>query len=91
MRRIASAAAHRLGRGGEEMTAAVELLVANQPQVGFVNEGGGVERVVGTFRGHARRGELPQFVIDEGEQLGGGAAVAGRGGIEKAGQIGHIR
>ena len=30
-------AAHGLGRGGEEVPAAVELLVAHQPQIGFVD------------------------------------------------------
>ena len=43
----------------------------------------------GGFGRHARGGELPQLVVDEREQLGGGLAVAGLGGLEKSGQIGH--
>jgi hypothetical protein len=33
-------APHGLGRGGEEVPAAVELLVAKKPQIGFADEGG---------------------------------------------------
>ena len=36
-------AADRLGRGGEEMPAPLELLIADEAQIGFVNEGRGVE------------------------------------------------
>src|SRR5262245_22457167 len=39
-------AAHGLG-GGEEVTAAVELLVADEPQVRLVDERGRVERLTG--------------------------------------------
>src|SRR5262249_11668411 len=52
-------------------------------------EGGGVEGVSRGFGGHARGGELPQFVVDEREQLGGGLAVTGRGGFQEAGHVGH--
>ena len=38
---------HRLGRGGEEVPPALEVLVADQPEVGLVNQGGGVEGVPG--------------------------------------------
>ena len=34
---------HRLGRRGEEMAATVEMLIANQPQVGLVDKCGGIE------------------------------------------------
>ena len=34
-------------------------------------------------------GWLPQFVGDEGEQVGGGGPVPGRGGIEEPRYIGH--
>lgn len=57
--------AHGLGRSGEEMTAVVEPLVSDEPQVGFVNERGGVERVTGLLGRHAYRGELAEFVVDE--------------------------
>ena len=62
---------------------------ADEPQVRLVDQGGGVEGVAGGFGGHARGGELPQLVVDEREQVGGGLAVAGRGGVEEAGHVGH--
>ncbi len=80
---------HGLGGGGEEVAAAVELLIPDQPQVGFVNEGGGVEGVAGSFGRHARGGELPQLIVDERQQLGRGLAVAGLGGIQELRDLGH--
>ncbi len=80
---------HGFGGGGEEVCTAVELLIADQPQVGFVNEGGGVEGVAGGFGGHGRGGELPELIVDERQQLSGGAAVAGLGGFEELGDLGH--
>ena len=48
------------------------------------------ERLAGLLGGHARGGELPQLVVDEREQLGGGLPSARRGrGIEEAGHFGH--
>jgi hypothetical protein len=41
------------------------VLVADQPQVGLVNEGGGIKGVAGGFGRHARCGKLLQFVVDE--------------------------
>ena len=80
---------HGLGRGGEEVPSAVELLIPDQPQVGFVNQGGRVEGVAGGFGRHARGGELPQLVIDERQQLGGGPAVASLGGTQELRELGH--
>jgi len=81
--------AHGLGGGRNEVTAAVEPLVADQPQVGFVDEGGGVEGVAGGFGSHAYGGEFPQFVIEEREQICGGLAVTLLNGFEQAGHVGH--
>ena len=80
---------HRLGRGGEEVRFAVEVLVPDQPQVSLMNQGGGVEGVPGSLRGHPRGRELPQLVVDEREQVGRRLAVAGRGGVEEASDLGH--
>ena len=54
-----------------------------------MNQGGGLEGVVGGLTGHARGGELPQLVVHEREQVGGGLAVTGGGSVEEAGHIGH--
>jgi hypothetical protein len=40
-------AAHGLGGGGEEVIAAVEALLADQAQVGLVDQGGRLEGVSG--------------------------------------------
>ena len=52
-------------------------------------QGGGVEGLPGSLRGHLRGGKLAQFVIDEGEQLVGGLAVALPGGFDEMGQVRH--
>src|SRR5437763_693038 len=36
-------------------------------------------------------GELAEFVVDEREQLGRDRRVAGRGGVEQPGDVGHDR
>ena len=77
------------GGGGEEVPAAVELLVPDEPEVRLVDEGGGVEGVLGGFGRHARRRKFPQLVVHEREQFRSGAAVTGRGGVEEAGHVGH--
>jgi hypothetical protein len=80
---------HRLGRGGEEMAAAVEVLVTDQPQISLVDQGGGVERVPGSLGGHFRGGELAQLVVDEREQFRGGPAVTIIGGFDQMSQLRH--
>jgi len=85
-------AAHGLGRGGEEVPAAVPAgtgLGADQPEIRLVNQGGGLEGVVGPLPGHAGGGELPQLVVHEREQVGRGLVVAGRGRVEKSRHKGH--
>ena len=44
----------------------------------------------GLLLGQPRGGQLAQLVVDEREQVGGGPAVAGRGGVEEAGDVGHV-
>jgi hypothetical protein len=80
---------HRFRGGGEEMPATVEVLVPDQAQVSLVDQGRGVEGVPGDLGGHFRGGESPQFVIDQGEQFRGGAAVSLVGGFDEMGQIRH--
>jgi hypothetical protein len=83
-------AAHGLGGGSEEVASAVELLVANEPKIGFMDECGGVESVVLCFGGHARGGELSQLVVDQRQQIGGGPAVTRHRGLEKTGYFWHL-
>jgi hypothetical protein len=83
-------AAHGLGGGGEEMPAAVEPLpVADQPEVRLVDQGRGLQGVVGGLACHPDGRQLPQLVVDEREELGGRVPVAGRGGVEEPGDVIH--
>jgi hypothetical protein len=84
-------ATHGLGRGGEEVAATIELLIADQPHVGFVNKSRGIERLTGHFGRHPHSRELPQLVIDERQEVLGCAAVAGLSRFEKACDVGHSR
>jgi hypothetical protein len=58
-------AAHRSGRGSQEVIPGLERLVPDEPQVRLANQGGGVEGVPGGLGRHPRGGELPQFVVHE--------------------------
>src|SRR5262245_54630660 len=87
-------AAHGLGGGGEELAAAGPAGprrpgLAGEPQVGLVDQGGRLEGVARALAGQAVGGQPPQFVVDEREEVGGGLAVPGRGGIEQLGQVRH--
>ena len=53
-----------------------------------MDQGGGLQRLVGGFGRHPCGGELPQLVVHERQQVGRGLAVAGRG-VEEAHHVGH--
>lgn len=78
-----------LGRRREEMSAAVELLVAHQPQVCFMHQGGRVERLARLLLRELRGGELAQLVIDERQQIRGRLLVATVGCFEESCYVGH--
>jgi hypothetical protein len=85
-------AAHGLCGGGEEMAAAVpllRLLDIDQPEVGFVYQGGRLECVARLFLGQTLSGQLPQLLVDQGQELLGGARVALRNGREDASNVIH--
>jgi hypothetical protein len=85
-------AAHRFGRGGEEMAAAVPTVDAfsiHQAQISFVDERGGIKCLPGFLRGHPGCRESAQLGIDERQQFGGGARVAGFDRLEDARHVGH--
>ena len=82
-------APHGFRRGGEEVAAVVEVLVADETQVRLVDQGGGVQGVPGILRGHPRGSELPQLVVDQRQQLLGRLAVALLDGREDAGDVVH--
>src|SRR5262245_32894211 len=85
-------AAHRLGRRGEEVTAAVPLLPAvgvHQPQVSFVHQGGRLEGVAGRLGRQPGGGQFAQLAVDERQEFGRGLRVAGRGRVQQLGDGGH--
>ena len=82
-------AAHGLGGGTEEMSPAREVWIrfAHQPQPGFMDERGGLQRLVGRFIGHFRRRELAQLLIDQRQQSIGGLGIAVLNGLQNAGNV----
>src|SRR5258708_38600798 len=72
-------AAHSLGRGGKEMAPAVAsalCISADQPEVCLVHERRGAERLPRLFLSQLRRRQLAQLVVDQRQELLGGARVA---------------
>ena len=65
------------------------VLSADEPEVGLVNQGSGIEGVAGGFGRHARGGQFPQLIVHEREQVRGGLSVSGGRGFKKAGHIRH--
>ena len=52
----------------------MNIWVGREPEKGFVDEGGGLERVPGAFLRHLRQGDLAELGIELIEERGGGAA-----------------
>jgi hypothetical protein len=74
-------AAHRFGGRREEMPAMSKSLIADQSQICFMNEGSGVKRLAGLFLSKLRGRKFAQLVVNQREELGGGAGIAGGGRI----------
>ncbi len=71
--------AHGFGRGRKEMPAAIPGpvgLAADQSQIGFVDERGGLERLPRRLSRQPLCSEPPQLVVDERQQLASGAGLA---------------
>jgi hypothetical protein len=68
-------AAHRLGRGVEEMSPVrpPERLIAKQAQVRLMDQGGGLKGVPGALLGHTLLRDGAELGIHKLEQLIGGA------------------
>ena len=54
----------------------VHVLRIHQPQVGLMDEGGGLEAVARSFAAHAPSGDPLQLLVDEGSQSGERGLVA---------------
>ena len=99
-RRAVDEDASHAGRGdGEEVGAVLpaDAGLVDEPEVGLVDEGGGLEGVAAAFLAHVGVGELSELVVDEGEEVAGGGAVAVADADEQAGEFlpcrrrGHLR
>ena len=51
-------------------------IVACQPQPGFVDKGGRLQRVAGGFVGHAAAAKFPQLVVRPAGEVRSGAVTA---------------
>ncbi len=74
------------------MPAAVPALffvLADQPQVGLVDQGGGLERLPRGFPGKLLGGQLAQLVINQRQQLAGGVRVAFGDGVQDLRDLVH--
>lgn len=87
---VAEDTAHHLGGGGIEFQAAVEIdgMLLDEAEVGFVDEGGGLEGVASAFAGEVAGGEAAKFGVDEGDECLQGGGVAGAPAAEELGDIG---
>jgi hypothetical protein len=86
-------APHRFRRRREEMPAVLPLLslLADEPQIGFVNQGRGLKGLVRRFMSHPPRSELAQFFVNEREQLIGRFGIAIVNGFEDLCDTAHAR
>jgi hypothetical protein len=69
---------HGFGGCGKEVSAAVPVLrlfAVQQAQVGFVDEGRGLQRLAGILLRHADCGEVPQLVVNERQELFRGSPI----------------
>src|SRR5262249_46155724 len=82
-------AAHRLGRGAEEMSTPLPgyAPLVDQPQVGFVHQCGSLERVSGMFPAEIRTRQTPQFLLDERSELVERSPVAVVPGQQQFGDV----
>ena len=66
-------------------------IAADQPQVGLVHQGRGVERLAGRFAGQPTARPAAQLVIDQRQELAGGLRLAPPQGVEDGGDVAHRR
>lgn len=81
---------HRFRRRAKEVSAPVEALAPDQAKVRLVDQARRVERVPRNLFGHLRGRELPQLVVDVGNQFGSRLTVPGGGGVQKSSHSGHV-
>ncbi len=65
------------------------LVAADESQVGFVNQGGGLECLPRPLVGKPASGQATQLVVDQGQQLGGGVRVALLNRVQEMRDVAH--
>ena len=82
--------AHDLGTDGEEMGSAREACASliHEPQVGFVNQCGGLERVADWLPRHEATGQSPELIVDKWKELFCGGPDGLRAGLELRDDLG---
>ncbi len=82
---------HGFGGGAEEMPAVLPslILIADQPQISLMHQGGSLQSLSGRQEGHFVGSESAQFLIDQREQFVSGFAVAVLDPLEDLGHIAH--
>src|SRR5262245_23970779 len=86
-------AAHGLGSGGEEVAAAIpplHLLGVHQPQIGLVDQSGRLDGLAWFLLGQLLGRQLAQLIVDERQELLGGAGVALLDGGQDLGDFAHV-
>ena len=61
----------------------------DESEVGFVDEGGGLEGEVGAFVAHLLAGEAAELLIDGGEEGFGGGGVTAAREVDEARNVGR--
>ena len=82
-------AAHHLGGDGEEVNAVlpVEAAEIGEAHVGLMDEGGGLEGMVGALAGHVVAGEAAQFGVDNGRKPIEGGLVSASPCLQQFGDL----
>ena len=83
---------HGFGGGGEKMPAVVPAglgLVADEPELGLMNQGRGLQCLSRLFLGELSRSQLPQLVIDQGQEFFASLRIPLLDFGQDAGEIGH--
>ena len=64
--------------------------LVHQPDVGFVHQGRGLQRVLATLAAEVGAGQAMQLVIDQGEKLVDGVLIAAPEFTQQAGDFARV-
>src|SRR6516165_11695311 len=87
-------APHRLGGGGEEVATILPgraVRVADQPEVGLVDQRCRLEGLSRRLAGEPGLGEPPELLIDDGHQLAGALRLTPADRLQEPSHVAHRR